>query len=364
MKKRYKSLIFLFLLSAWLTGALTACSPPEAAKAPETETAAAAKGEEKAEGESAGTSAGGSAAEEEAGLRIGVSIYRYDDNFMKLYREELRQYLEEAYKAEVIVRNARGEQEEQTNQVKEFIKSGCDGIIVNLVDTDSAGLIADECSAAGIPLVFINREPKAEEQARWKAQNMAVSCVTTDSKQAGTYQGDIILETENRGDISGDGTVSYVMIMGERGNEDSDLRSRYSVKALEDAGLGTEKLYAAFGNWNQEDGKRLAERALAAYGRKIEVIFCSNDAMANGAWEAIDEAGRKVGKDIYLVGVDALEETVRYIKDGKVTGTVLNDHTGQSHTAADVVVKMIHGEEADTRYLVDYVKITAISTLK
>ncbi len=36
----------------------------------------------------------------------------------------------------------------------------------------------------------------------------------------------------------------------------------------------------------------------------------------------------KPEKDIYLVGVDALEETVQYIKEGKVTGTVLNDHTG------------------------------------
>ena len=86
--------------------------------------------------------------------------------------------------------------------------------------------------------------------------------------------------------------------------------------------------------------------------------------MANGAWEAIDAAGRKTGKDIYLVGVDALEETVQYIKEGKVTGTVLNDHTGQSHTAADVLMKMIYGDEAETRYLVNYVKISTISTLQ
>ena len=51
--------------------------------------------------------------------------------------------------------------------------------------------------------------------------------------------------------------------------------------------------------------------------------------MARG--EAIDAAGRKTGKDIYLVGVDALEETVQYIKEGKVTGTVLNDQIGRAH---------------------------------
>ena len=44
-------------------------------------------------------------------------------------------------------------------------------------------------------------------------------------------------------------------------------------------------------------GRKLAEKAIALYGRRIEVIFCNNDAMANGAWEAIDAAGRKTGKD-------------------------------------------------------------------
>lgn len=299
---------------------------------------------------------------EDRPFQIGVSIYRYDDNFMKLYREELKKYLEEEYGATVTMRNARGSQEEQNKQVKEFLEAGCDAVIVNLVDTKSAAHVADLCHEAGTALVFINREAPEDEQERWERQEMAVACVGTDSGQAGTYQGEIILETENQGDFNGDGTVSYVMIMGERGNRDTLSRTEYSVKALENAGLRTEKLFGSYGNWKQEEGRKLAERALKLYGRRIEVIFCNNDAMAEGAFEAIDAAGRTVGKDIYLVGVDALEDAVTMVKDGRMTGTVLNDHTAQSHTAADVAVKMIQGEETDKRYLVDYIKITTIST--
>lgn len=356
MKKRESRIFSIALLLALAVCFLAACASAQDGTQESTEAA-------KRETESTEDS-GGSTEAAEKKLRIGVTIYRYDDNFMKLYREELRQYLEETYQAEVVVRNARGEQEEQISQVNDFIEAGYDGIIVNLVDTDHAGVIADSCHEAGIPLVFINREPKADEQARWKAEKMAVSCIGTDSKQAGTYQGDIILETDTRGDLNRDGIVSYVMIMGEKDNEDSVSRTEYSIKALEAGGMKTEKLYSGYAGWNKEEGRKLAEKALALYGRRIEVIFCNNDAMANGAWEAIDAAGRKTGKDIYLVGVDALEETVQYIKEGKVTGTVLNDHTGQSHTAADVLMKMIHGDEAEIRYLVDYVKISTISTLQ
>lgn len=302
-------------------------------------------------------------AAEAAKPKIGVSVYRYDDNFMKLYRQELKQYLEESYGAEVTVRNARDSQVEQDEQVQGFIEAGCDGILINVVEVSSAGRIADLCRDAGIPLVFINREPDEAEQERWEAEGMNVSCVGTDSRQAGTYQGEIILEMPDRGDLNGDGKVSYVMIMGEDGNSDSKYRTEASVLALKNGGMETENLFSGHGDWLEERGKELAVRALERYQDRVEVIFCNNDAMANGAYEAVTEAGRKPGQDLYIVGVDALEETVRYIKEGKITGTVLNDHTGQSHKAADVLFAMINGENVENRYLVDYVKITSAGAL-
>lgn len=314
--------------------------------------------------ESSDKEAGTEEIEATEGPKIGISIYRYDDTFMKLYRSELKQYLEETYHAQIIMRNAGGDQAEQNRQIREFIDSKCNGIIINPVETLAAGTIADTCSQAGIPLVFINSEPDESERKRWEDRHMAVSSVETDSKQAGTYQGQIILETPRKGDRNNDGIVSYVMIKGEEGSDAARYRSEYSIKALEEAGVKTEELFSGTGNWNREEGKKLAAQALSMYGPRIDVIFCNNDAMANGALEAVEEAGMIPGKDISLVGVDALLETVEYIKEGKITGTVLNDHQGQSHTAADALIRLIQGEDTETRYLVDYIKITMNSTFQ
>ncbi|MEG0177687.1 MAG: substrate-binding domain-containing protein, partial [Anaerorhabdus sp.] len=79
---------------------------------------------------------------------------------------------------------------------------------------------------------------------------------------------------------------------------------------------------------------------------------------ALGAAQAIEAAGRKVGEDIYLVGVDALPEAIELLTTGGMTGTVLNDHIGQSHTAVDAAVKATKGEKLDPYYWVDYVKVT------
>lgn len=301
---------------------------------------------------------------EENGPKIGVSIYRYDDTFMKLYRSELKQYLEETYHAEVVMRNAGGNQEVQNQQVSQFIADGCKGIIVNPVNINVAGKLADATNQAKIPLIFINRVPKEAEQLRWKENQMAVSSVGTDSRQAGTYQGEIILESPKKGDLNEDGLISYVMLKGEPGNEDSEFRSEYALKALLEGGMKAEMLYEANGDWDRENGKKQAQEAFAQYGKKIEVIFCGNDAIAMGAMEAAKEAGFFPGKDIYLVGVDALQETVQAIQSGDIEGTVLNDHGGQARLAADTLVKMINGEKAETKYLVDYIKITTVDKFK
>ena len=105
-------------------------------------------------------------------------------------------------------------------------------------------------------------------------------------------------------------------------------------------------------------GQEIVANALTQYGDKIEAVFCNNDAMALGAAQAITAAGRTVGKDIYLVGVDALAEAVDLVSTDMMTGTVLNDHITQAHKAVDAAVSAVNGEKLSAYYWVDYVKVT------
>ncbi|MFT4006827.1 MAG: substrate-binding domain-containing protein, partial [Lacrimispora sp.] len=104
--------------------------------------------------------------------------------------------------------------------------------------------------------------------------------------------------------------------------------------------------------------QQIAQDALTQYGDQVEVIFCNNDAMALGALQAIEAAGRTVNKDIYLEGVDALTEAVQNVLDDKQTGTVFNDHLSQARTASDLAIKFLQGEAVDNVNMVDYIKVT------
>jgi len=159
-------------------------------------------------------------------------------------------------------------------------------------------------------------------------------------------------------DFNGNGKVDYIMIEGDPENVDAQYRTEFSVKALTDAGLEVNCLDEQVGNWDQTQGQQLVANALAKSGNDIEVVFCNNDAMALGALQAIQAAGRTVGKDIYLVGVDALSEALEDVLAGTMTGTVFNDHIAQSHNAADAAVNYITGAGNEHNIQCDYVKVT------
>ena len=327
------------------TAAATEAATTEAAKEAET-TAAEVK-----------EAAGGDFSDK----KVGISIYKFDDNFMTLYRTELERYLTEELgfkKENITIQDGKGDQAEQTNQIQNFIASGVDVMILNLVQASSAPQVTDMCKDAGIPVVYINREPDTAEEERWASDSISATYVGADARQSGTYQGEEIVETANKGDINGDGKVSYIMVQGDPENVDAQYRTEFSVKALTDAGLEVEELLLQRGDWDQAKGQQIVQDALTQFGDKIEVVFCNNDAMALGALQAMDAAGRKVNEDIYLVGVDALTEAVQDITEGKMTGTVFNDYMGQAKTAADMAVKFLNGETVDPVNMVDYVKVT------
>ena len=301
--------------------------------------------------------------------KVGVSIYQFTDNFMTLYRNEIENYFKsletDSVKYEITMADGKNDMAEQTNQVQNFITQGMDVIILNLVQTSSADAVIDMVVDAGIPLVLINREPLAydadgntiDEAYEGILDNPTVCYVGADARQSGTFQGQMVLALDNKGDLNGDGKVSYIMIEGDPENIDAQYRTQFSIKALTDAGVEVEELFDQVGNWDQTKGKELCASALTQFGDKVEVVFCNNDAMALGAATAITAAGRTVGEDIYLYGVDALEEAVQLIKEGEMSGTVLNDAMGQSHAAVDVAIQLLNGEEIQNYYWVDYVMV-------
>ena len=295
-----------------------------------------------------------------ADMKVGVCIFGFSDKFMSLYRDELQKELVEVGFTEdnIYIVDSGGSQGHQINQIKEFIAAGVDIMIVNPVESSDAGEITDLVVAADIPLIYINREPEAVEEARWEENNWKVTYIGCDARQSGILQGNIIVDIgKEKLDRNNDGVIQYAMIRGDRRNTDSYYRTRYSVETLKEAGWTLECISDSIGNSDKNVSKAVVAK-ICEKRPDIEVILCNNDSMALGAVEATKKQGLKPGKDVYIVGVDAYEEALECVISGEMAGTVFNNLFEQAHLTAEAALSYAMGKSVSKFVGSDYIKVT------
>ncbi|MDQ3813323.1 MAG: ABC transporter substrate-binding protein [Armatimonadota bacterium] len=77
------------------------------------------------------------------------------------------------------------------------------------------------------------------------------------------------------------------------------------------------------GDFTRAKGKEVMESFLKSpEGKTITALFAHNDDMALGAIQAMEEAGRKPGKDIKIVSIDAVKGAFEAMMAGKLNCTV------------------------------------------
>ena len=311
-----------------------------------------------------GKSSGGDGGSEP---QVGVAIYKFDDTFMTGVRNAISDSAKGIAQADIV--DSQNSQPTQNDKVDLFITKGVKALVVNPVDRTAAGVIIDKAMAKDIPVVFLNREPLPEDMKKWDK----VYYVGAKAEESGTMSGQLIADywkSHPDADKNKDGVLQYVMLKGEPGHQDAELRTKYSIQAIEDAGIKVEKLQEDTGMWDRVKGQEKMAAFLAAHGDKIEAVFANNDDMALGAIEALKANGYfKDNKFIPVVGVDATAPALQALEEGTLLGTVLNDAKNQGKAAITLASVLAKGEKptkenvgyeiTDNHYIwISYKKIT------
>ena len=150
--------------------------------------------------------------EAEQTLRIGVALYQQEDTFIETVTRELQRVALEKEQAQnckinLYITDGKESQTSQNEQVDRFLERGYDVICVNIVDRTAAAVIIDKAQAAGVPVIFFNREPVEEDLRRWKHAYY----VGLPAGDAGVLQGELVLDAwrtqRDTLDRNGDGVI-------------------------------------------------------------------------------------------------------------------------------------------------------------
>jgi len=275
---------------------------------------------------------------------IGVTIYKYDDNFMSFVRRAVEKNAEG--KAELIMNDSQNNQSTQNEQVDMMISKGVKALAINLVDPQAASTIVSKAKAANLPVIFFNKEPDAAVLASYDK----AWYVGTTSSESGVMQGKVIVDAwkaDSKLDKNGDGKLQYVLLKGEPGHPDAEARTKYAIDEVKNAGIEVEELELQTGMWDSVKGKELMDAWIAKHGEKIEFVICNNDAMALGAIQSLKANGYFTGdKKMPVVGVDAIPDALEQIKSGLMLGTVLNDAANQGGATTELAINAAWKEQS------------------
>ncbi len=299
---------------------------------------------------------------------VHVFYYTYSDTYVSTVRTALDAQLSAAG-VSFQDHDSNNNQTTQTEQVQTAITKGAKVIVVNIVTTgsdDAASGIVTLAKNADIPVIFFNREVS---DSVVKSYDKCVF-IGTAATEAGELQGDMIgdylIQNYSKVDLNGDGKISYIMFMGEKGNTEAIMRTKYSVEnadkklsaagkpALEfyDKGNADKYLLDREGKWSAQAANEYMTTILASHNPQNknmpELIICNNDGMAEGAISALGAAGYNTGKDtdinIPVFGVDATSSAVALIGAGKMVGTIKQDAEGMAKAIAHTIGNGLEGK--------------------
>jgi ABC-type sugar transport system substrate-binding protein len=205
--------------------------------------------------------------------------------------------------------DAQQKQENQIKAIRSFIAQKVDVIAFSPVVESGWDTVLMEAKAAKIPVILTDRAVEVSDDSLY------LSLIGSDFVEEGRKAGRWLLEN-----YKAPGDVNIVELQGTVGSAPANDRK----KGFEEIIATNPRLRivrSQTGDFTRSKGKEVMEAFLKSSG-KIDALYAHNDDMAIGAIQAIEEAGLKPGKDIFIVSVDAVKGAFQAMIAGKLNATI------------------------------------------
>ncbi len=320
MKKKISLFLALILIATVLIG----CAPAAEEEAPAEETVEEAV--------------------EESPLVIGFVSANFNDTGQVYIKDGAKAKAEELG---LVFREADAQEDviKQQDLVNAFITEKVDVLIVVPVSTDAMDPIIAAGKDAGIPIVFVNRNPFGENQPPEGTYYVGSEEVVAGQQQA-----------EYLGALMGEEGGNVFVLQGKLDNEAAIKRTSGFVDTVEAKFPNIEIVAIEVGNWQRDQGVTITENWLTAYGDEIDAVVANNDEMALGAVEVLQRAGRE---DVIVLGVDFTPDAKAAIEAGTMVGSVRQDLAGQGAGGVQIAFDLFNGGVTENPVWIPFVLITA-----
>jgi len=242
-------------------------------------------------------------------LVVGFAQTGAESSWRTAETESMRK---EAAKRGVELRLAlgQGKQAEQIKAIRSFISQKVDAIVLAPIVETGWEPVLGEAKQAGIPVILVDRGVKVSDDSLY------VTLIASDFVAEGEMAAEwlakkmggkgILIELE--------GTTGAAPAIDRKKGFDETLAKKYPEMKI---------IMSQTGDFQTAKGKEVMEAFLnSARGKDIQAVYAHNDDMALGAIQALEEAGRKPGKDVLVISIDGVKGAFEAMVKGTLSATV------------------------------------------
>lgn len=236
------------------------------------------------------------------------------------------------YDVNLILCNSDNDMEKQERYISRLLVSGVSGFIIVPVitqDPQQNTRLYNQLIDTRVPFIFCNRS----------IEGIDVPVVTSSSYYGGYIATKHLI-------ARGYKRIAYISVQKYRTSEE---RCHGYISALIESGIEIDRtivVMKADPPEGENDGGRLPGyremKRLLAGEEPVDAVFCFNDKVAEGVYQAIKEAGLKISGDIGVIGYDNTDVSSALFPP-LTSVSYKSDEIGEM--AANLLYKMLNGEK-------------------
>ena len=263
-------------------------------------------------------------------IKIGFSI---ENTKGERWQTDLEQFQQKAHElgAAVVIRSAGGDDDVQFKQVNELLDSGIDVLVFLPHNTTKAGRFIEAAHAKHVPVISYDR----------LVSNAPVDLyVGFDLFAVGVLQAQSLVDRAPKG--------TYLLLGGSPLDANSKVVRAGQMKVLRpliergDIKI-VDNLWVM--DWSATQAYMLVAQTLEKQSTPITAIVASNDAIAGGAIQALED--RKWSGQVLVSGQDADLAAVARLFDGTQLMTVYKPVGNEARTAAEAAVQLARHQSVE-----------------
>jgi len=278
---------------------------------------------------SSGGGGGGGGAKKIALLLPETKTTRYEAQDRPLFEAKVKALCSDC---QIIYSNADQDASKQQSQAEAALTNGAKVMVLDPVDSASAGAMVSKAKAKGVPVISYDRLIVNADVGYY---------ISFDNVQVGKLQGQNLIEKLKKDGKSG----SIVMINGAPTDNNAKLFKQGAHSVINSSGFKVAKEYDT-PDWSPDKAQTEMEQAITSAGKNGFVgVYAANDGTAGGAIAAMKGQGIKPSTRP-TTGQDAELAAVQRILTGEQYMTVYKAIKPEAEGAAELAVNLVNGNQS------------------